>query len=206
MSGQFQAPSENQFVKPDFTAPLDVAAILKQIPDSITLKGAFVDSIEKMVVELPNWREELYRGMPHQQYATFKNYPRHEIMQLEVRAAQMKYPNAPLRQALRLGGQTVYPQMLSTIVGKMIMAALGNDLNTLFRVVPRTMHMFLNFAHIASYQVADRHWLMHFKDYYSYIDCGEVGIMEGMVMHYKCQPDIRICPVSTFEIWYDIRW
>jgi hypothetical protein len=74
------------FVSPSFTAPLDVDAVIAQIPDSAQIKGFFVTGYEKMLTaRRPDLAQQIKAAMPRKNYASLNNYPRAEVMRAEGR-------------------------------------------------------------------------------------------------------------------------
>jgi uncharacterized protein (TIGR02265 family) len=201
-----QPPPESAFNDPDCTRPLDLEALVSLIPATATVKGVFVDGIEKLMTRVPDGRKRLYDQMPRTRYLPFKDYARGEVMRVEARAAELLFPRIPLREALRRTARLIYPMFLDSLPGKVVFGVLGNDVESVLRLGPRGNSVVVNFGAVSSESVGTRRWRVHYRDYYSFLDCGDVGVFEGIIQHYGFAPRVRVAQPSTFEAWYDIQW
>jgi uncharacterized protein (TIGR02265 family) len=200
------APHDSDFAAPDFLRPLDLEALVARIPATAMVKGVFVDGVEKLVADVPDGRDRLYAELPKKRYLPFKDYGRGEVMRIEARAAQLLFPKMPMRDALRRTAQKIYPMFLNSLPGKVVFGVLGNDLESVMRHGPRGNQVVVNFGKVSSESIGPRHWRAHYRDYYSFLDCGDVGVFEGLIQHYGHVPRVRIVQSSDFECWYDIQW
>ena len=145
--------------------------------------------------------------MPRQKYKPFVSYKRSEAMRVEAHLAQLLYPDLPLREGLRRVCHRIYPQFLSSLLGRIVLVALfSGDVDAVLGAGPKMMAAVTSFGKVDARRVGERHWLYHYRDYYSWLDSGDVGIIEGLLRHYNVEPELTIAMPSTFEMWLDIRW
>jgi uncharacterized protein (TIGR02265 family) len=193
---------------PDFDAPLDGEAVCASVPPHALIKGFFVESFEKIVLaERPDLEGKLYDGLPRKSYQPFRSYHRGEVMRVEMHFSQLMFPNVGLRQALRMACHRVYPTFLNSLVGRVVLVSLfGNDVDAVLKVGPKMFSAVTNFGHVDAQRVGEKHWVYHYRDYYSWLDSGDVGVIEGLLQHYKVEGELKIYKPGPWEMWLDIQW
>lgn len=195
------------FVAPSFTAPLDVEGVIAQIPETAQIKGFFVTGYEKMLVaRRPDLAQQIREAMPRKSYGSLHNYPRAEVMRAEVALARVFSPNVPDREALRHATAFVYPMFLSSLLGRVVLSTVGRNVDTVLGLGPRMMSSVTNYGSVTAEKLADRHWRYHYLDYYSWLDCGDVGIIEGLLTHYGKRPELTVSLDGPFSMCLDIKW
>ena len=193
---------------PSFSAPLDVEGIVQQVPQTALIKGFFLDSFEKIVVkERPALKGRLYEGLPRPSYSPLRSYWRGEVMRAEAHFSRLMFPDVPAREALRQACHRIYPSFLNSLVGRVVLVALfAGDIDSVLKVGPRMMASMVNYGKVEAERVGDKHWLYHYTDYYSWLDCGDVGVIEGLLRHYGLEPKLAMASNGPFEMWLDICW
>lgn len=199
---------ELAFAPPRFDAPLDADALIAAVPPTALMKGFFVEQFEKLVLaERPELKGKLYEGMPRDGYHALRSYQRSEIMRVEMHFSKLMFPDASPREALRRASHRVYPAFLTSLLGRVVLnSLLRDDVESVLGVGPRMMAAVVNFGSVSAARVGDRHWRYHYKDYYSWLDSGDLGVIEGLLQHYKLTPVLEVAMPSLFEMWLDIRW
>ena len=109
--------SETRFVEPPWNAPLDVDAVLRNLPAAATISGMFIAALvqeaKRVGVTLPSARDR---------YVAFRFYPLIEHVQVLVETAQRVYPGVALRQALRKLGRGAPNALVGSTLGKVVLA------------------------------------------------------------------------------------
>lgn len=200
--------SERSFVEPRFDHDLDVEGVVAQVPEKALIKGFFVDSFEKLVLaERPELKGKLYEAWPRPSYSPLKSYWRGEVLKVEAHLAHLMFPSLPLREALRRAAQRVYPTFLSSLIGRVVLVALfAGDVDAVLKAGPKMMSSMVNYGRVTAERKGEGHWLYHYSDYYSWLDCGDVGVLEGLLMHYGKKPKFTVATNGPFEMWLDIQW
>ncbi len=192
---------------PCFTTPLDVDGVIAQIPESAQIKGFFVTSYEKMLTaRRPDLATQIKEAMPRKSYASLNSYPRAEVARAEVALARLVCPDQPVREAIHQATLHVYPTFLSSLLGRVVLSTVGRNVDTVLGLGPRMMSSVTNYGSVAAEKIAERHWRYHYKDYYSWLDCGDVGVIEGLLVHYGKVPHLTVAITGPFEMWLDIKW
>jgi uncharacterized protein (TIGR02265 family) len=163
--------------------------------------------MERMVLpQLSVSRAQLYAGLPRSQYQPFRSYPRAEVMRVEARMAAVAFPSLPLREGLRRLSQQVYPLFLSSVIGRLVLGAVGADVDTVLRLGPKVIGAVTDFGGLEALKMGPRHWVYRYQHYYSWLDSGDVGIIEGLLHHYGHRPRLQIATDGPFSMTLDIRW
>jgi uncharacterized protein (TIGR02265 family) len=196
------------FAAPRFDIPLDIESAVNAVPQTALIKGFFLDSFEKMVVaERPELKGRLYENWPRTGYSALKSYWRGEVLRAEAHLARLMFPELSQREALRRASHRVYPTFLSSLVGRVVLVALfANDVDSVLKVGPRMMSAVVSFGKVEAQRIGDKHWRYHYSDYYSWLDCGDVGVIEGLLRHYHVEPHIEIATNGPFDMHMDIQW
>ena len=118
------------FAEPPWTAPLDVAAELRRVPENLTQKGMFIIPMiveaKKRGVVLPSARDR---------YVPFQDYPLREHVALLAESAAAFYPEMPFRQALRRLGRGGYRAFLESTVGKVVWSSVSDTHGALLGIL-----------------------------------------------------------------------
>jgi uncharacterized protein (TIGR02265 family) len=195
-----------EFVTPDFTKPLHLGAYLARVPPDATCKGMFFDDIIRVVQKAsPEAGHEL---IPHiaRRYVPFRDYPLREHMELTAKAVQLLYPAMPPREGLRRLGWLAFPAFSESLVGRIIFGILGDDLDKVFELGPRSFSVSMSRGRATAHRVSDRHWQYVFSEIYGFLDSYYVGVLEGPIKTLGMVPQVRLSAASQTEGVMDIRW
>jgi uncharacterized protein (TIGR02265 family) len=205
--GRVHIPAGVALAPPRFDHDLDVEGIIAQVPDTALIKGFFVNNTAKMIIgQRPDLAEQVRAQLARPRYHAFSSYPRGEVMRFEVEIARLLCPGLPDREALRRTTHRVYPLFLSSLLGRVVLGTLGRDVDSVLRLGPRMFSAVTSFGTVEVERVRERHWLYHYKDYYSWLDCGDLGVLEGLLMHYGMTPTMRLAMNGPFEMWLELKW
>ena len=111
------------FSAPDFQSDLDTAAFLASIPNSATCKGLIGESLVDTLIaaRLP--------AATTVQFKTFRDYPMRDIIDLKFATARALCPDMPLRHGLALVGRQLFPNFMSSLLGRMMYGVFGKNLS-----------------------------------------------------------------------------
>jgi uncharacterized protein (TIGR02265 family) len=187
------------FVPPNFSAPIDLAAQKRLVPRGATVKGMQLQGIVD---------ECARRGAPLEgrRYVGFRDYSGEELLDLLVLAAERAWPKVPRREGLRRLGRVAYPTLRESMVGRVIFAAFGGDVKSVWSLVKKGYSLSASTGSAAAIEIGDHEVIVRFEGIYSFVDAWHVGIMEGAVQVYGLAPDVLVKttgPMSA-DLW--IRW
>jgi uncharacterized protein (TIGR02265 family) len=191
----------SEFLAPDFQAPLDVEKYLRAVPVGAKIKGTYVNLL---LEALGPKRERIPESRIR--YFPFKDYPLEDQVRLIAQVAQLLNPNLPLRQAIRLVGHRVYPTFSSSLLGKVLFAAVGTDTNALLHAGAKAYRMSASVGKVEVVESGAGAALLHLTDMYNYIDCYHIGILEGAFSVLGLEPTFEIQLESPIAAWFKLIW
>ncbi len=194
-----QADGES-YQLPNYRAALVVDSFYTAVPAAAMVKGFYSTAV---------LREASLSGQHIQGYGPyreFKDYPQAEAIRLLAECARRMYPDEPIREALRRMGWTVFPTFLSTMVGKVVFGALGDNLPAVMRMAPRGFEVSLSHGRCEVLSVTEHEAELRISDFYFFPDCYLVGVIEGTLAHYGRDAQVQIRPRDNSECDYYVRW
>lgn len=201
------AKQAEPFVTPDFSTDLEPGPHLERVPPDALCKGMFFHDVMKAVHRVsPDAEQELIPLMGRRRYLAFKDYPLREHMELTARAVKLLYPNLPSREGMRRLGWLAYPTFAESMVGRVIFGILGQDLDQIYEVGPRSFEVSMTRGRAVAYRMGEQHWRYELTDIFGYLDTYYVGVLEGPLRHYHHVPDVRIRLDTPSDGVMDIRW
>jgi len=191
----------NGLVSPDFTGPLEVTEYIQRVPRTATIKGMFISSLlDSLGAERARVPEGKHR------YVAFKDYPLVDQVKLIATVAGILYPRLTQRQAIRRLGHSVYPTFAATLVGKVMFAAVGSDPGALVSVGSKAYQFSSNVGRAEVIELRDRYCLLNMQEMYNYLDCYQVGILEGALSVLGLKPRVRIRCDSLSAGVVELTW
>lgn len=188
------------FEKPDFTAPVDVAAQKKLVPPGATTKGM---QLQALVDECKR------RGAPIEgrRYTAFRDYSGEELLDLLVLAAERAWPSVPPREAMRRLGRVAFPAFRSSLIGRVIVGAFGpNDLSNAWKLLAKGYSISGSVGGASVVEIQPGEAVVRLEGIYSFVDAWHVGIFEGMVDAFDRVPEILVKLTSPTSADFLIRW
>jgi uncharacterized protein (TIGR02265 family) len=190
----------DDFVAPDWAAPLDLAKRLAAVPSDVQVKGLFFRTA---------LREAKAHGnavLGRQKYAALTNYPAAELMRVLTECAKLAYPDVPPREGLRRLGHEVFPAIKENPAGRLLFSVAGNNFAAAVKLVGRAYKL-LSSAR-ATYRDVNAHSaIIEIRDAWTFPDCYHVGIMEGAARNYRSTDTVvTIRHLSMCDIDMKIEW
>jgi uncharacterized protein (TIGR02265 family) len=187
------------FVRPDISAPIDVAAQKRLVQPGATVKGM---QLAALVAECKR------RGAPiaGRRYIPFRDYPGEEIVDLLALAAERAWPDVPRREGLRRLGRVAYPTLRESLVGRVVFGALGRDIKAIWRLVSKGYALSNNSGTATVLELGEDEVVLRLEGMYSWIDAWHVGIIEGGVGIYDLVPDVMIDKTGPTSADFWVRW
>lgn len=185
----------------DWDASLDADEYLQTTPSHITVKGMFIQSLVDAVTSAGMSLEGRSR------YSAFKDYPLTELMEVEVAAAGRLFPEVPLRRALRRFGWSAFPTLMSSMIGRVIFAPVGNNLRAAIKLAARGYRVSISHAKVSVEDHDDAQSVyVRLGDVFNFADSYQVGVFEGAVRHYGREPSVTIRRRSRADVDLLVRW
>lgn len=144
---------------------------------------------------------------PASNYRDFTDYPMDEARALLLECAQRMYPHEPRNEGLRRLGWIIFPTFLSTMVGRVIFGALGNDVHAVLRSASRGFEVSISEGRYEVIELADRGAHVRVRDFRLFPDSFLVGVFEGALAHYG-YADAKVTPkpLNPGDFDYHLAW
>jgi uncharacterized protein (TIGR02265 family) len=175
-----------EFLSPPWTAPLDGMEVVRAIPDGATIAGMFpaalVQEAKRRGVSLTSAREL---------YLPFEFYPTAEHALLLVQAAQLFFPDKPLRAALRILGRAAPDALLSSTLGRVVLGTAQGALAAL-EAIARTYAMNVRPSSAELVEAAPGRAVVRIRALPFFLDSHHVGVLEGTMRYAGVHGSVRI--------------
>ncbi len=192
--------SGEAYYRPNHRAALLVDGYATACPADATGKGFYFSSFLR---EAASNGQHLDGYGP---YREFKDYPLKEGIRLVAECARRLYPDEPIREAIRRIGWTVFPTLLSTMIGKVVFGALGDNIPAVMGMSPRGFEVSMSRGRSEIIRVSAHDAEVRISDSYLYPDCFFVGVFEGTLAHYGKEAQVEVRNVGKGTCEYHVRW
>ena len=192
---------EQNFVEPPWEKPLDPASVVRRIPESGTVVGMFLaalaDEARRRDAPLPSARSR---------YVPYQFYPMREHVQLLLEACSLICPRLPLRTALRKLGRQSIASLLTSTIGKIVLASKEDVMMVLGGLVKTyPVHVRPSLATIL--QQSPGRAIVRLEQIHFFLDCHHIGVLEGALRFAgKRHTNVRICSYSATSADLLCRW
>jgi uncharacterized protein (TIGR02265 family) len=192
---------EQQFIEPDWAAPLDTTSAIQAMPATTTISGMFLDATltaaRKARVPLsPEWPA---------QYATFRFYPMRDFARLLAELAPLMLPDVTIRQALRVMGRTAPDVLMGSTVGKVVLGSV-EGVHEIIATVTKTYPINLKPSKAEIVDRGEGYAVVRLTGVHYFMDCHHVGGMEGTLRHAGVRGRVRIRPLAPGAVDYLLSW
>lgn len=200
--------STESFEPADFARAVDVEERIRLCPASNQTRGTYfqfvVDYVERATGRAPT---SLFDGLTQRRWVAWSGYPLREFMHLAVNAARLATPDVPLGDGLRRIGWTAYPSFASTMAGRVVMYAFGEDIEAVLETAGRAYAVSLPGSNVTSERIEARHFRIAMRQVHSFADTYQLGVVEGALRARGLRPTlmIRRHPRPS-DLDIDVRW
>jgi uncharacterized protein (TIGR02265 family) len=189
-----------EFVAPDWSAPLDVAAYISAMPRTARIKGMFPAAVAEGArargLTLPSARER---------YLPFSDIPQSEFAILLVEAASTFFPDAPLRGALRELGRSAYPVFVQSMVGRVVLSTAA-DMPSALAAAAKAYAVALPTCQVDVSDVGKQRAVVSLKNIYYFLDSHHIGVFEGLARSCGVRLHTRVRVRTAFEGDFELTW
>jgi uncharacterized protein (TIGR02265 family) len=185
------------YAPPDLTRPLDVDAWLRTLPANATCKGLVAESILDSV---PGTK------LTDVKFASFREYPLRDILELKVAAARVLRPDAPLREGIAVVGQALFPKFVSTLLGRVMYGVFGGNVSSILRMANKSYEQTQNLGRVETTVVSATSVRMHFTNCWTFLDSYHVGVVQGTLAACKVAGVVHVKMDSDIEGTLLVEW
>lgn len=190
----------DDFVIPDPNAPLDLAERLAALPAQATVKGMFFQTMSDQAFaassQLPG----------RDRYVAYKDYPLREWIEVLLKSARLTFPRVPVREGIRRLGQESYPTFTRSTVGKVLMAAAGNNFGAALRLAPRAFSLTSSTTRCEVVAMADSRAVLRLIRAWDFSEALHTGVFEGTMRAFQRTGVVRVRILSLSSADFEITW
>jgi uncharacterized protein (TIGR02265 family) len=179
----------------------ELLRLIQQTPAEATVKGMFISS----------FLDSLDRGgFPRPtdaRFVSFKDYPLRQFMELMLVAIGTAWPTMSPRAGLRRLGQSAYPTLAASVVGRVLFSVAGLNFGTALQLTEKAYKVSLNPGSAKLVNLVGKTATLEFRDIWNFADCYQVGVMEGAMVAYRVKGEVtaqklrRPCDVDLHLRW-----
>jgi len=186
---------------PDFSLPIDIEEYIRVVPATATIKGLFLSGL---LDALGSARPELPQG--RLRYVAFKDYPLVDQVRLVPQIAAKMYPTLKPRDAMRRIGHSIYPTFATSLVGRVLFAAVGRDPAAMLQAGAKAYAISSNVGKVEILEQREGYALLNMHEMFNYIDCYQVGILEGALSVIGLKASVRIHLDTLTSGIFELTW
>jgi len=186
------------FVDLDLHSSLDVETRIAETPAAATVKGMFFEQLARSA------RKAGHAGPAR--YVPFRNYPLRDYMRLVAECARARYPRLPLREAFRRVGWDAFPTLMNSVAGKVMFAFARGDAHSVLRLAPDAYKHTMSHCSVSLRVSSPGQVVLEYRDLYNFVECYQVGIIEGGCRAFGSSARIRLRSLSPHDADMLIRW
>jgi uncharacterized protein (TIGR02265 family) len=191
---------DRNFVEPPWSAPLDVAAALRAIPETATVAGLFLEPIvnatRKAGMPIPSARDR---------YVPFRFYPMREHAQLLIEACGRLYPELSLRLALRKLGRAAPVALVASTLGKVVLGSASGASEVMSALV-KAYPINVRPCELQIKELSKGRAIVSIQQLHFFLDCHHVGAFEGALRYAGLRGDVAICSYSNSDADLRCTW
>lgn len=185
----------------DWTAPLDVEAIVASVPPDAQIRGMFTDQVCKLAAKSG-------RSIGRDRYIGFKYYPLSEHIELLAQATAILHPDLPLREGLRRLGAHAAPTLKDSMIGKVFSSFVGDQPAGMLSLVGKsyTATRSMGTARVTDTE-AGKSTIITLRTVHDFPDCLHPGIFEAVMRENGLDWELRVRRHSScdVDVWIGLR-
>jgi uncharacterized protein (TIGR02265 family) len=201
-------PEDGEFLEPTWTEDVSLERYLEACPAHAETLGTFFAHVRQHVIDaLGALPDEFFEGVSKKSWLPFRSYPLRDFMRVAYAAARLAYPNLSRSDGLRRIGWRSYPSFAATMAGRVVLFALGDELDDVVRASPKAYRLGLPGCSVEVTRVGERHYRYEMRDVHSFVDSYHYGVLEGAILAFKHRPDIRLRRLDRLcDAEFEVRW
>jgi uncharacterized protein (TIGR02265 family) len=197
-------------IGPDDPLPAlpDLEARVAETPQSATVKGEFLRRLAETIGD--GWERLPLLAPPRfGRYIPFRDYPTRDYRRLLIAAARRRYPQLHLAEGVRRLQRDNLATFAGSMLGSVTMSMLGSA-EAAFLRMPGAYGLILRPVSVRASTTFDargeRVVRLDYESYLGWLDCAEIGSVEGVVLYYGHTPRIEADLPGHHTGTYLVRW
>ena len=174
---------------------------ISEVPTGATVKGMYLSSM------LASLDRGGYSRPTNQKFVPFKDYPMTLFMQMTLDAVALAWPDLPPREGLRSLGQSAYPTLAESMVGRVIFSVAGRNWEAALPLTERAYSVSVSPGKAKLVSLSESEATLEMRDIWNYADSYQVGVMEGAMVAYGVEGTVTPHPKGRkCDIDLHLRW
>lgn len=179
---------------------------LATTPAQYTVRGMYHAELAKELGDaFPKIAEQLLAPPAGGRYLPFRAYPMRDHARLALEVARRHHPDCSMREALRRLHRGNMQTFMSSTIGSVI-AAMVSDVKGACLRCPDAFAQSRTGGEVISRAIEARAVEITMRDSNPWLDCADLGSLEGLVMHYDAEPRIEVELSSPVDATFLVRW
>lgn len=187
------------FALPAWHLALDVELQLGKVPPSATVKGMFWNDLFKVA-------EEVHVELPRGRYSAFGDYPLVDYMRGVVAVAQATHPKSSLAEGIRRVGARGFDVLASSLVGKVLFALAGRDLQSTLGLVSEAYRRCLDPGDARVALVEPKRAVILLRSIWNFPTAYQVGVFEGAMRNFGHTGTVKVRSISPCDADFLLEW
>lgn len=187
--------------------PVDEDERVASVPQRFTTKGMYLADLMSRVE--PAERERVFAGLAKPPrggvYQPFLPYPFFDAILWLHAVAKQEYPEAPLLEAMRLLGRDTVRVFLQSQAGRVVKELMSGPLGSLLRM-PDMWKITDPECKVTAEAIEPCAVRYEIEGFPAWIDCGVIGTLEQVVLHYGVEPTIEVDLRGPMLATLVVRW
>ncbi|MFO0554676.1 MAG: DUF2378 family protein [Polyangiaceae bacterium] len=188
------------FSLPSFSAPLDLDAEIAKCPSSATVKGMFIDAVQKRIRALNATPQFDARVVPFNDYSTVHQ------MRLLAQWARLAHRILPPREGLRRVGWSAYEDLTNSLAGRVLFGVLGRDIVAITKLASKAYAIAGSPQRATVVELADKQAIVRLEDIHLFIDSYQIGVMEGVLRLCRLEGSVLTKRLSETSCEMCVEW
>lgn len=185
---------------------IDLQARIDEVPREWEVSGMFFSRLVTAVG--PGWRERLTgleRPPRTGRYIPFKAYPQRDYSRFIAAAAERKYRDLPVPEAIRRIARADFDVFAKSTFGKVVLAAVGDARAALHKAPMVYAKVAPGFERFTTADLNDDVVRIDFQPQLGFWEY-QVGQWEGIVSHWYPHVEIAARQLEDRLVQYDVKW
>jgi len=182
---------------------LDIDALVSRIPQSYTVKGMFCTRFAEMLGgEYARLEPKLLAAPRSGRFVPFKDYPQADYTRIVAAAATKRFPDLPMREAMRRIARDDVGTFASSMFGKIVFTLVGDARASLVRV-PDAYHRIAPGPTVSSEELDAHTVRLTFEHYLGSAEY-VLGQLEGVVISFGRTPVVTVRARGAETLIFDV--
>jgi uncharacterized protein (TIGR02265 family) len=192
--------SQLRFIEPPWGEPLDPEAVVRAVPEQAAVRG---------FMTMPMIAEAKAMGLlwrpPRERYLPFNFYPMREHVQILAWHAAGRFPELPLREALRKLGRGAPKALLGSTVGRVTMGS-AEGVRDVVTAFVKAYELSLQPCRAEIVTAGRQHLIVSLAAVPYFLDCHHVGAFEGAMKWAETRGSVRVCVHDGASAHFLLEW